>query len=298
MGFMDKLKNVFFEEEESEEVIPDTSNDTVKVKKVEIPRRKKEVVEIDAEDNKKINEERIEKTTPDVEEKKEVTNNKMVDLIFDEEDFVLETTPKTIKREQKLYNNSNNATSNKSRENRGSSKKDENYYSSEKNKYEYTYKETEQKRTFKPSPIISPIYGILDKNYTKEEIVTKKEIRITSRSGNADFDSIRNKAFGELEKDLFISEPEIEETTQEKKVPKKRENRKIYDMMSGDKPKVERVTIGEADEYYNDLGLAYNTDYNDLSKDLSDGKDGNIDDDRHLEDNLFDLIESMYDKED
>ena len=57
------------------------------------------------------------------------------------------------------------------------------------------------------------------------------------------------------------------------------------------------MTIGEADEYYNDLGLAYNTDYKDLSKDLNDGKTEEKDDKDNLEDNLFDLIESMYDKD-
>ena len=70
-----------------------------------------------------------------------------------------------------------------------------------------------------------------------------------------------------------------------------------------EKPSIEKVTLGEADEYFRDLGLAYNTDYKDISKDISDGK---IPDDSKkkekkeetLEDNLFDLIESMYDKED
>ena len=31
------------------------------------------------------------------------------------------------------------------------------------------------KKTFTPSPIISPVYGILDKNYTKDDIVDKKD---------------------------------------------------------------------------------------------------------------------------
>ena len=58
--------------------------------------------------------------------------------------------------------------------------------------------------------------------------------------------------------------------------------------------------IGEADEYFNDLGLAYNTDYKDVSKEISDGKiqEKKTTKEGTLEDNLFDLIESMYDKED
>ena len=47
------------------------------------------------------------------------------------------------------------------------------------------------------------------------------------------------------------------------------------------------------------MGLAYNTDYKDLSKDLSDGKviEKKQKEENNLEDNLFDLIESMYDKD-
>lgn len=37
--------------------------------------------------------------------------------------------------------------------------------------------EKEQKPKFKASPVISPVYGILDKNYTKEEVKEKKKIK-------------------------------------------------------------------------------------------------------------------------
>lgn len=36
----------------------------------------------------------------------------------------------------------------------------------------------EPKKVFKPSPIISPVYGVLDKNYHKEDIVTKKLLEV------------------------------------------------------------------------------------------------------------------------
>mgnify|MGYP003291551402 CR=1 FL=1 len=35
------------------------------------------------------------------------------------------------------------------------------------------YEKKEDRTYFKPSPIISPIYGILDKNYKKEDVVAK-----------------------------------------------------------------------------------------------------------------------------
>ena len=162
--------------------------------------------------------------------------------------------------------------------------------------------ETKETKTFTPSPIISPIYGILDKNYKKEEVKERKEIRISSRPVKMDLDSVRNKAFGDLEYDLFDNIETKEETEEKRELPKKttkREIKKLYDMSKTSKPSIERVTLGEADEYFNDLGLAYNTDYKDISKEINDGKmieeEGDSD---KLEDNLFDLIESMYDKED
>ena len=126
-----------------------------------------------------------------------------------------------------------------------------------------------------------------------------------------DVDSIRNKAFGDLEYDLFENIKEDEsinsqignEEDIERHEKNKKEIKKLYDNKEETKPTIDKVTLGEADEYYNDLGLAYNTDYKDLSKDISDGKlmdnkknKKSIKDDK-LEDNLFDLIESMYDRE-
>mgnify|MGYP003515306808 CR=1 FL=1 len=45
------------------------------------------------------------------------------------------------------------------------------------------------KEAFKPTPIISPIYGVLDKNYRKDEIKTKK--KVPQQLLEADFNSIK-----------------------------------------------------------------------------------------------------------
>ena len=62
-----------------------------------------------------------------------------------------------------------------------------------------------EKKVFKPTPIISPVYGILDKNYHKEDIVSRNEVR-TSRVeksvNESSIDAIRNKAYGTLEDEL------------------------------------------------------------------------------------------------
>ena len=54
--------------------------------------------------------------------------------------------------------------------------------------------EVVEKKKFKPSPIISPVYGILNEDYRPEDIKNKSEV---STSNNLDFNSVRKKAFGE-----------------------------------------------------------------------------------------------------
>ena len=57
----------------------------------------------------------------------------------------------------------------------------------------------EEKTVFKPSPIISPVYGFLDKNYQKDEIIQKKN---DYNPRKATVDEIRDRAYGSLESDI------------------------------------------------------------------------------------------------
>lgn len=67
----------------------------------------------------------------------------------------------------------------------------------ENTKYETEIKRDikSQKKTFKPSPVISPVYGVLDKNYTKDEISSKNGL-LSDYSDKLDIDSVINKAYG------------------------------------------------------------------------------------------------------
>lgn len=192
------------------------------------------------------------------------------------------------------------------------------------------YEKKEEKTYFKPSPIISPIYGILDKNYKREDVVTRREVRLTSTYAreSLNVDEVRNRAYGALEDEL-ISERNNEE--QDMEVGSLMDN-DLLDL-SDSKPEVKKVTVGDAEEYFEDLGLEYNVDYKDtanekrnvryqeepeegpyimneevntdfkvepninenhdtvtkeIEKDSSDDLD---------EDNLFDLIDSMYEND-
>ena len=283
MKLIEKLKNVFFEEvtdDEDEEELPQTF-----AKKIEIPKRKPEIIK---EEKPIVKEETVQEEVSifPKEEKKEESSFPMM---FDDDDFLedtkeLSTVDSNIsyKREtpeKELYHG----------------KKEISYVESvKKPTYTYTKSYYEEKETkgFKPSPIISPIYGILDKNYRKEEVVTKKETRITQGRTNFDLDSVRNKAFG-------TDDVEIQDKrTREKE---EAESKKIYDV-NNNKPQVNRVTLADADEYYNDLGLAYNVDYSDASRNTTTrtSKYSNKENkkEKNVDDNLFDLIDSMYNKED
>lgn len=130
--------------------------------------------------------------------------------------------------------------------------------------HEYgTYDKKDERTYFKPSPIISPIYGILDKNYKKEDVVQKKEIRLTTNytRSNVSVDDIRNKAYGKKEEDKNEFSPRTFEIEDD-------DDDDLLVDLSDDKgkPEVKELTMGDALEYFQDLGLEYNVDYVDASK--------------------------------
>ncbi len=133
------------------------------------------------------------------------------------------------------------------------------------------YEKKEEKGYFKPSPIISPIYGILDKNYRKEDVVSKKDVRVVSSYSRkrVDIDDVRNKAYGTLSDDFAkeFAEPEKEDNSFE--VSDDDEKRLVDLSKDENKPTVKEVTVGDAVEYFQDLGLEYNVDYVDASKETS-----------------------------
>lgn len=65
----------------------------------------------------------------------------------------------------------------------------------------------EEKKIFKPTPIISPVYGVLDKNYHKEDIKTKNNSSINTYYNHKEvsIDEIRKKAYGTLEDELEVT---------------------------------------------------------------------------------------------
>ncbi len=310
MKLMDKLKNALFEEEYVEvEEKPKQKPKREKVKsksekpiakKISVPERSF-VKEKKVEPSFEVEESKVEKEEEELLKRETEFKFPMMaeddfsitqpfDIIDEEKSVPIEVEPPV--EEKPLYQ---------------ASKHDSYGYDEHVQKeLSQAYEKKQQYTGFKPSPIISPIYGVLDKNYTKDEVKEKREVRISTFSrDDLDLDAVRRKAYGKLEDDIVESSSvAYEEEPMEENL--------LVDLSSEDTPTVNKVTVGDAEEYFEDLGLEYNKDYIDASKekatgrrvkeekkdvdlssDLENDEKKNIDDN----DNLFDLIDSMYNEE-
>ncbi len=166
MGLIDKFKNLFTEEVEVEQPEQEKKEGV-----------QKEVIQVEIPSPKKT---RLEKYEEPVEEKKEEPieqpKNEYKFPFFDDNEFdVVDVKPEP--REPKRTR--------------------------QQTKTEVYNPPKEEKRVFRPSPIISPVYGILDKGYQKDEYTSKPEGRSSYYSSKeANVDAIRNKAYGGLEADI------------------------------------------------------------------------------------------------
>lgn len=205
MGLIDKFKNMFTEEVEEEEAVE--TKQPIKMERIEQEEPKKRNIDYQPKtaptrttlsrstpslDNneiikKYVPEESIlqheEKNIAPVEEKKVLKREEkfVFPVYFDDKDFEkIEEKPKKVE-EKKLPE--------------------------KKSIYGAKIEKKEEPKVFKPTPIISPIYGVLDKNYHKEDISSKKVVRQEYRdpSKPLTIDDVRKKAYGTLEDDLETS---------------------------------------------------------------------------------------------
>lgn len=343
MGVFDKLKNALFEVEyvevdeppkkDKKEKKKDKREEIVEeekpiAKRIVLPGKREEKVE-------EIKEEELLDEDFEIRPKEEPEEIREQFKFMDDNDFKVDDEPEYLEeppvveerpvyREEKeevldytpsstAYNNPNYSSGNLYGMN--------NHSSYDVPIHQYGTYEKEEKTYFKPSPIISPIYGILDKNYRKEDVKEKKDIRITGYTrSNMNVDDIRAKAYGK-EKE---TEPEVEENIFE--IENDAEDNVMVDLSDRSKPEVKELTMGDAEEYFEDLGLEYNVDYVDVSTDRSKAKNEEpieelehdetinepIEEEKPIavedvrieaeketepdEDNLFDLIDSMYEE--
>ena len=327
MGFFNKVKNIFFEEEivEVEEKPKKVKKEVPVAKKIELPKAEKKEKKTDD-----FGDEVIEIDKEPIEEKE----NKFP-MNFDEDDFKEDEKKQENVQTDNVPRRSERRKTDKVEKKIDTKKEEQEEAAVVQNEIKYDFEDEygikkessshglyegkSNKKAFTPTPIISPIYGILDKNYKKDEIVTKKEIILSSAPQKIDLDTVREKAYGDLSSNISQS--------MEKQSYDDEDNfdlddsddidDALYDLNDeSSSPAVKKVTVGDAEEYFNELGLEYNIDYKDTSLEKERNQDkkrrtttktdkeeeqleNKVDSDEEddgLESNLFDLIESMYDE--
>lgn len=146
----------------------------------------------------------------------------------------------------------------------------------------YLQPKKEEKKIFTPSPVISPVYGVLNQNYTKDDVIVKTDTGVKSPS----LDEVRKKAY-------------------EKK--KSEENKKVDDEFEEPLKTLDEILINSHTDKEEDSKLEDDilTDYdkkddeviNNVEDVKTEDKEDNKDDDS-LEKDLFSLIDSMYENKD
>ena len=154
-------------------------------------------------------------------------------------------------------------------------------------------KEDKTKSGFRPSPVISPVYGVLDKNYKKDDITPKKKEDIEKTLNETPTKKFYDSRSRDID-DLLANSADATIAINEEEQPLNR--------MSRNKNVRGRKYAEEPEEEYNE-------DYNQFSHSVEqeltqndenleildkEPKSKDIEEDT-LESDLFDLIDSMYD---
>lgn len=292
MGLLDKIKNIFTEEiEDDDEIKVEQIKKEVRSVPIDSPAvEKKEPVKIEKKEEivEDIFEEEEEKVVVAPREKEEPKSP----VFFTERDFEDLIEPK---RRTDKYEKKERLVEEK--------KKEEEKPRPYGGNYNTNTIIQREKVTFKPTPIISPVYGVLDKNYHKEDIVDRKETTYESVDGLS-VDRIRNKAYGTLEDEIegvMVSEPSKKEVTHEDEIDlfdelenstKNKENKQNSKGKEKNVKEIEEATIDLTQELDNLL----------LSKEKYNKTKGDDDvptkKEELSESDLFNLIDSMYEEGD
>lgn len=288
MGLLNKIKGILFEEVEEDEVVNTPKSEEKKpiAEKIE-PQKKVEEVE-----TPKVN---VVKPKAEVEQLNErelfKSDNTSPFFDFDEEEF------SNMSRVQKPKPSTNVLEYERKK------KMEKRYDMGSFTKVERT--EVVEKKKFKPSPIISPVYGILNEDYRPEDIKNKSEV-ITNNT--LDFNSVRKKAFGEEVKEepkTTYYEETVTVKLKENDEEKKQKVKTIDELLENTsdvtidvkEPKVEeKLDAINEDPEVNDYEKI-DEDLEELTpkKDVEKTEYEKVEDDDTLENDLFDLIDSMYD---
>lgn len=290
MGLMDKFKNLFTDEE----IIEEDEAEPIEIK--EIKKEEDEVHKLPTFMREKIEKEELEQNSilkTELEPKKEPDLKKELKL---ESMPIEEELPSIKKVEEKnsfkfpIDLNDNDFIETRSRQsmhNREQHNREQNVISSSVKEfpkkesivkketkvaelYKDKKKETKEEKKFKATPIISPIYGVLDKNYTPTDMESSKgeNLETHRHSKNVDFDSVRKKAYGnlteEIKENLMCENCEYLKEAKEcqKEKAKIQEKNLVYDVLEDQDTNLDTryskdITLDEATENYYDYGVEY-----------------------------------------
>lgn len=318
MGLVNKLKNILFEEEEVEVPVIEKKEKVVSEPIIrEMPRKEEAKV---PDYSNFYNEEVVSKPMPQKEvvaqppKREEIRTN--IESVSEREIFKSEKTFNFPAFDEEEFESSMPRRTTNVLEHEKRRFRDKNVKKAEVPKKEETKVETPK---FRPSPIISPVYGILDKNYTPDDITTRDTIPKA-----LDVDSVRKKAFGTLEEDIMDmsvtykkSEVQEERDFLEEKLEKART---IDELLKDSSDEILDVDSGFSDitiNYEDKSDIDLENTLSSLSRNMKneseivDALDATIDsleeeeiipkqpetivaEEDSLESDLFDLIDSMY----
>ena len=282
MSMMGKLKNILFTEEEETEEIPVIHENPVTEVSEENNTLEDEIARFkNFNYEETIESEPIPEIKPIIKEEEPVKKEEKSPFqSFDEEEFeriAAINKNRLLERDRKLRE--------------VKERKREQY------EHEVIKPVVKEQPKFVPSPVISPVYGILDKNYTKDDILPR-----ASSDGTLpkimDVDQVRKKAFGTLEtieKNITNDLDDIKITSFEDEV----DNEDV--IISG---RVQEIEIEDTkplpvveEEIENTKPLP-TVDEEEETKTLPKEKKEEVKeikkDDEKIDNDLFELIDSMY----
>lgn len=285
MGMFDKIKNLFYEDELIE-VPKEKLADEVKI-------QGETTVEVEKKDE-------LDEIVSERDLLKSETSFKFP-IIFEDEDFVDMEKEKPKKQEPI-----------KSRENKNTLK-----YKKPTLDREVIREVIEKPKKFSPSPVISPVYGVLDKDTNKKGDFKNKSNQLEhTKEMVINFDTIRQKAYGSLsddiEKELSPMSSDIDDIEQE--IDNILDNNNLLDDLKEDTVTIEKEDVeveeDNTDEYnYADFGVEYKIDNSlpEEKNEVLEEKENNNEDEQGNEESsnnkdveltadLFNLIDSMYDR--
>lgn len=298
MGLMDKFKNLFTDEEiideeeenesieikeikkEEEHKLPTFMREKIEREQQEKEQKMAQELEVPREEKIEIKELKVEEKVPEPVISKKIEEKPSFKFPMDlsDNDFI------ETRSRQSIHGGERTRVPLKPKVEVQPKREVTSVASRKETKVSELYKEKKEdkkeERHFKATPIISPIYGVLDQNYTSGDIEKNKGDNLENHrhSKNVDFDSVRKKAYGnitkEIKENLMCENCEyLKEAKECKKI--KEEDSSNYEVIDEEECRYQserentysdyddtiknydNITLDEATENYYDYGVAY-----------------------------------------